>query len=79
VIIIILCVIVWFGCGVIGAGLMFPYWQGKYPMIAKEEYGQDRRDICFEIPAGLVGLISDMLWLYSMLGKEMFKYGWRLK
>ncbi len=70
---IIVAAAVWLVCGIIAYGASFAYFQGKYALIAKQEY---RADLRFSIVWGLLGgpIALFILWI-----DDGFRYGLRFK
>ena len=55
-------------------GFIFAYAQGRWPLIAKDEYRKDR---FFSI---YFAFVWPIFWLVAFLkGDSLFQYGWRLK
>lgn len=70
----ILVIMLWEACGVIGAGFYFAYFQGKYQYLAAEDRHSDLGQALF------MGILFGPIWLLSCFFCCGFgEYGWRLK
>lgn len=62
---------------VLMAGWSFAYWQGEFPLIAKNDYTED---LVFSV---FTSFISALIWPVAepmmFVFMEMAKYGWRLR
>jgi hypothetical protein len=61
--------VVYFGCGVIGYGRMFAYYEHKYSILGLQN---NQRDAYAAIPMGLIGLI--IIFLETRKTKCGFKF-----
>jgi hypothetical protein len=62
---------VWLACGIVNYGLMFAYFQRKFPSIADEQYWSD---VTFATTAVVTGPIC---LLASLVVCEPFRYGFK--
>jgi uncharacterized membrane protein YedE/YeeE len=67
-------VVFWLACGVYAAGAEFAYFQGRFPMLAKEDYRTDLGT------AFLIGLLFGPIGaVCATFYTGFLHYGWRLK
>ena len=71
--IVVLIIVGWIICGVIGAGIYIAYFQREYPSIAKEARKEDMRFGFFWGLLGPVGIIE------AFFLSGFCKHGWMLR
>ena len=60
VILVILFLVVWFGCGLIAAGYSFAHFQRSYPMLRKQDFYHDQKNSVADILLGIGALVGLM-------------------
>lgn len=68
--------IIWVVCAIVAHGFNFAYWQGKFPMLAREHYWND---LIFSIIWCSFGIVAlNNLLIFQICGKRVFNYGFKL-
>ena len=70
----VLIIIGWIICGVIGAGIWVAYFQREYPSLASGDY---RADLIIALGVGLLGGPLDIV--VGLLMSGFCKHGWTLR
>lgn len=58
--VIILFLVVWFGCGLIAAGFSFAHFQRSYQTLRKRDFYHDQKNSVADIPLGIGALVGLM-------------------
>lgn len=64
---------IWIGCGIVGAGYGFAYFQDEYPTLAERDYKRDRRRAIAQ------GIMFGPIGLFVSWQMDFTHHGWRLR